>query len=64
MFAPEVEGQKTCEYQRAPFGLNGNFGLQIDRNETWDPDGVYIRVQDKGLPILMNSDAVYQLKVR
>ncbi len=61
MFAPEVQGTKSCEFKRAPFGLNGTYGMQVDRKETWDPDGVFIRVQDKGLPVLYNPDAVYIL---
>jgi hypothetical protein len=37
--------------------------MQTDRKETWDPDGVFLRVQDKGLPVLYQRDAIYNLTV-
>jgi len=63
MFAPAVEGNKIAEFANAPFGLDRNFGMNVDRHEEWDPDGVYIRVQNKGLPVLYQEDAIYVLTV-
>lgn len=63
MFASRVENQSIAEYKRAPFGLGRNYGQYTDRHETWDPDGVFIRVQDKGLPVLFQRDAMYILDV-
>jgi len=63
MFASNVEGQKIAEFKRAPFGLNRQYGLKADSNQIWDPEGIYIRVQDKGLPVLYQNDAVYILTV-
>jgi len=63
MFASKVEGKAIAEYVAAPYGLNRSYGMQTDRNETWDPDGVFLRVQDKGLPVLYQRDAVYNLTV-
>jgi hypothetical protein len=63
MFASTVEGQKIAEFMRAPFGLNRQYGLQVDTHEEWDPDGMWVRVQNKGLPVLYNKDATYVLTV-
>jgi hypothetical protein len=63
MFASTVEGQKIAEFMRAPFGLNRHYGLQVDTHEEWDPDGMWVRVQNKGLPVLYNKDATYVLTV-
>jgi hypothetical protein len=63
MFASTVEGQKIAEFKRAPFGLDRHYGIKADVNQTWDPEGMYIRVQDKGLPVLYQNDAVYILTV-
>jgi len=63
MVAPTVEGQGIAEYKRAPYGLNRGYGMRADRKEEWDPEGVWIRVQDKGLPVLYQRDAIYILDV-
>jgi len=63
MVAERVEGQPIAEYMAAPYGINRGWGLRADRDETWDPEGVWIRVQDKGLPVLYFRDAVYILTV-
>lgn len=64
MFASTVEGQKIAEYFAAPYGLSRKWGLNVDTHEEWDPDGVWIRVQDKGLPVLYRRDALYILTVK
>jgi len=63
MMASDVDGQKIAEYFEAPFGLNHQYGIQPDTHEEWDPDGIWIRVQDKGLPVLYQRDALYILDV-
>ncbi len=63
MFASTVEGQRIAEFMRSPFGLNRSYGLYVDTHEEWDPDGMWIRVQNKGLPVLYNKDATYVLTV-
>jgi len=63
MFASSVEGQRIAEFQAAPYGNNRVWGMTTDQWENKDPDGVYIRVQDKGLPILYHRDAIYILTV-
>ncbi len=63
MMATSVEGQPIAEFMRAPFALNRHYGMKIDSNDVWDPEGTYIRVQDKGLPVLYQRDAIYILDV-
>ena len=63
MFASSVDNQQIAEYKKAPFSLDRHYGVKVDRKEDWDPEGVWIRVQDKGLPILYQRDAMYVLTV-
>lgn len=63
MMASSVEGKPIARYIQAPFGLGRHYGLFTDKKEEWDPEGVYIRVQDKGLPVLMHPDAIYTIDV-
>jgi hypothetical protein len=61
--ASRVDGQPIAEYKQAPFGLNRNYGQFTDSYDEWDPEVTWIRVQDKGLPILFNRDAIYTIDV-
>lgn len=63
MMATTVDAQPIAEYKEAPFGIARHYGQFTDKHEEWDPEGVYIRVQDKGIPILYNRDAMYILDV-
>ncbi len=63
MMAPSIEGQAIAEYKTAPYGEARRYGLFTDRHADWDPEVVYIRVQDKGLPVLYHRDALYILTV-
>jgi len=63
MMASRVEGQQIAEYKQAPFGKGRHYGQYTDSEDTWDPEGVYIRVQDKGLPVLYQRDGMYILDV-
>jgi hypothetical protein len=63
LFASSVENRPIAEYIACPYGLGRTYGMQTDRKETWDPDGVFLRVQDKGLPVLYQRDAIYNLTV-
>lgn len=60
---PSFNGVPANEFLQAPFGIPAHFGMFTDREEEWDPDGVYLRVQDKGLPVLYNPQATYTLHV-
>lgn len=63
MWCDNVEGQKIAEIMKAPHELERRWGQQIDRWTVKDPDGIFLRVEDKGLPVLYHEDAVYQLTV-
>ena len=63
MFASNVDNQPIADYYLAPYGLDRKYGLKTDRKENWDPDGIFIRCQDKGLPVLKQRDAMYVLDV-
>lgn len=62
--ARSVDDGPVAEYMAAPYGNDRIWGLNVDRWDTKDPEGVYVRVQDKGLPVLYHRDAVYILKVK
>lgn len=64
MFASRVDGMPIAEHLAAPFGLDRHYGIKIDDHDEWDPEGRWIRVQNKGLPVLYNRDALYILTVK
>lgn len=63
MMCANVDGKSIAEYWQAPFGLDRHYGEKPDRWEIKDPDGIYIRIEDKGLPVLYQRDALYILDV-
>ena len=63
LLAPSVDGQPIANYYEAPYGVDRRWGQYVDKKEDWDPEVVWIRVQDKGLPILKQRDAMYVLTV-
>ncbi len=64
MFADNAEGESIAEFMEAPHGLGRNWGMFADTKDQWDPEGVYLRVQDKGLPVLYHPDTTYKLIVK
>lgn len=63
LFADTMEGEKIAEFMNAPFGNDRHWGMYTDNHEEWDPEGIWIRVQNKGLPVLYHPDAIYQMTV-
>jgi len=63
MFSDTAMGGKIAEFMQAPFGIPRNHGMYVDTQDEWDPDGIWLRVQDKGLPVLYNPDTVLCLTV-
>ena len=63
MWADNVDGEPIAEFMKAPHELDRRWGQQVDRWEKRDPDGIFVRVEDKGLPVLYHEDAVYQLTI-
>jgi hypothetical protein len=64
MFVTSVAGQPVAEFMAAPYGMDRRWGQFIDTKYEWDPDGVWVRVQDKGLPVYYNPDTTYTITVR
>jgi hypothetical protein len=63
MFCSEIEGEKIAEFANAPFDLDRHYGLKVDTHEQWDPDAIVVRIQNKGIPVLYQEDALYVLDV-
>lgn len=64
MFSTTFEGQKVAEFMEAPFGLDRRWGKYADTKDEWDPDGIWLRIQDKGLPVLYNPETIITMKVK
>jgi hypothetical protein len=63
MFASSLEGTKIAEMAYVPYGVGREYGLQVKRWDRIDPDGLFIRVENRGLPVLYNEDCIYNLTV-
>jgi len=63
MFADNAEGEPIAEFMEAPHGLGRNWGQFADTKDQWDPSGVYMRICDKGLPVLYHPDTTYKITV-
>ena len=63
MFADKAEGEPIAEFMEAPHGLGRNWGMFADTKDQWDPEGIYLRVADKGLSVLYHPDTTYKLIV-
>lgn len=64
MFNTMSEGKKVAKIMEAPYGLPRRYGKFADSKFEWDPDGVWIRVQDKALPVLYNPETIVTMKVK
>ena len=58
------DGDTIAEFLEAPYGNTRRWGMSADTKDEWDPEGVWLRVQDKGLPVLYHPDTIVKLKVR
>lgn len=63
MLSTTAEGVPISEYMQAPFSLPAGYGRKADSQAQWEPEGVDIRVQDKGLPVLYYPEAIYTMTV-
>jgi hypothetical protein len=59
-----ADGQKIAEFMEAPYGNDRRWGMYTDRHDEWDPEGVWVRVQDKGLPVLYHPDTIITMTVK
>jgi hypothetical protein len=63
MFASQLEGQKIAEFATVPFGTERQWDVKVDSWPRIDPDGLFIRIENRGLPVLYNEDCIYNLIV-
>lgn len=63
MLATSRGGEKIAEFMEAPYGLGRRWGKFADRKFEWDPEGLWLRLQDKGLPVLYHPDTIFKLNV-
>lgn len=61
MFADTQDGNKVAEFMEAPYGNTRRWGFFADTKDEWDPEGIWLRVQDKGLPVLYYPDTTYKI---
>jgi hypothetical protein len=59
MFSDTADGQKIAEFMEAPYGLDRHWGFKADTETEWDPEGIWLRVQDKGLPVMYRPDTSF-----
>lgn len=63
MFASKAAGEPIAEFMEAPYGMDRRYGFYADTEPEWDPEGVWLRVQDKGLPVLYHPDTIFKMYV-
>ena len=59
-----ADGMGIAEFMEAPYGLDRRWGMDVDKKDEWDPDGTWIRVQDKGIPVMYFPDTTFRYTVR
>lgn len=64
MSKTSADGMPIAESMEAPYGLSRRWGYYVDKHEEWDPEGIWLRNQDKSLPVIYHPDTTYKLIVR
>lgn len=64
MFATDQEGEKVAEFMEAPYGNDRRWGKYADTKDEWDPEGLWLRIQDKGLPVLYHPDTTFTYTIK
>lgn len=64
MFNSSRNGEKIAEFLEAPYGNSRRWGKFSDTKDEWDPEGMWLRVQDKGLPVCYYPDTTITLVVK
>lgn len=62
LFSDTQGGEKIAEFMAAPYGIPRRHGYYADSKDEWDPEGMWLRVQDKGLPVLYFPDTTYSIE--
>jgi hypothetical protein len=58
-----ADGMKIAENMLAPFGLGRNYGVTMDTDDQFDPEGTTVRIQNKSLPVVYHPDCMYKMIV-
>lgn len=64
LFCESVEGDKIAGYFNAPFGLARSYGMKVKRWDVEDPEGTWVMVENKGLPVLYRPEGLYIMTVK
>lgn len=56
-------GEKIAELLTSPYGNTRRWGYYADKKDEWDPEGMWLRNQDKCLPVIYHPDTTYTLTV-
>ena len=59
-----ADGMPIAEFMEAPYSTDRTWGMNVDKQDEWDPDGVWLRVQDKGIPVMYHPDTIFRYTVR
>lgn len=59
LFTDTLDGSKVAEFMEAPYGVDRRWGFFADSEPEWDPEGLWLRVQDKGLPVMYRPDCTF-----
>ena len=63
-FARSLDGEKISEFMLAPFGMDRRWDMFADTHPEWDPDGLWMRIQNKGLPVIYHPNCIYTLTIK
>ncbi|MEN6445587.1 MAG: major capsid protein [Candidatus Cloacimonas sp.] len=63
MYCERIEGDLIGGYYSAPFGLSRSYGLKVSSWDMNDPEGRWVMVENKGLPVLYRPKGIYCLTV-
>ncbi len=63
LFSDNAQGERIAEFMEAPYGTDRRWGFYADTKGEWDPEGIWLRVQDKGLPVMYHPDTTFKLTV-
>lgn len=58
-----ADGMKIAENMLSPFGLGRNYGVFVDTDDQFDPEGTTVRIQNKSLPVVFHPDCTYKITV-
>jgi len=59
-----ADGDSIAEFMEAPYGIGRRWGTYADTKDEWDPEGLWMRIQDKGLPVMYHPDTTVRITVR